>query len=319
MPTVQSKCFSCRRDPVPCDEHPNCAPGGPLAGLGMQLACRLCLVRLVGSWPLTEEGKHRWCVVCACETDDTAGMKRQAGMTMQEYTALLKSGMVDNGEGAALFTCEKPKCPGAWCALCILRHCGHEAMLAADADARWECPPCAGLVPVSVPVAALGAALAFAFPASCLLRLSRSGALLLVLQVRLRLRSWLLLLSWLLQMLLLKVRLWLSFPGSWLLMRLPHSGSLLVLLQMRLRLRSRLLLLLSWLLLMLLKVRLWASLSLLCFCCSHTPGFSACAADAAPVLAAADAPVVAAADAATEGAALGFAFRASGCCCTPGL
>jgi hypothetical protein len=175
MPTVQSKCFSCRRDPVPCDEHPNCAPGGPLAGLGMQLACRLCLVRLVGSWPLTEEGKHRWCVVCACETDDTSGMKRQAGMTMEEYTALLKSGMVDNGEGAALFTCEKPKCPGAWCALCILRHVGPEAMLDADTGARWECPPCAGLVPVSVPVAELGAALAFAFPASCLLRLSRLG------------------------------------------------------------------------------------------------------------------------------------------------
>ena len=128
------------------------------------------------------------------------------------------------------------------------------------------------------------------------------------------------LLSWLLLMLLLKVRL-LAFRFSCLLVAAgSHApGSLLVLLQMRLRLRSRLLLLLSWLLLMLLKVRLWASLSLLCFCCSHTPGFSACAADAAPVLAAADAPVVAAADAATEGAALGFAFRASGCCCTPGL
>lgn len=160
---MQSKCFSCRRDHVECDEHPNCAPGGPLAGLGMQLACRLCLVRLVGSWPLTEEGKHRWCVVCACETDDTSGMRKQAGMTKQEHTALCESGMLDNGEGAALFTCEKPKCPGAWCALCILRHFGTQAMLAADADAHWECPPCAGLVLVSLPVAAQGAALSFRF------------------------------------------------------------------------------------------------------------------------------------------------------------
>ena len=284
---MQSKCFSCRRDHVECDEHPNCAPGGPLAGLGRQLACRLCLARLVGSWPLTEEGKHRWCVVCACETDDTSGMKKQAGMTKQEHKALCESGMLDNGEGAALFTCEKPKCPGAWCALCILRHCGHEAMLDADTGARWECPPCAGLVPVSVPVAALGAALAFAFPASCLLRLSRSGALLLVLQVRLRLRSWLLLLSWLLQMLLLKVRLWLSFPGSWLLMRLPHSGSLL---QMQPRLRPWLLLL-SWLLLLLLrKVRLrlrlfvppallllWRpTLRALCWCCRSGSALGSC-------------------------------------------
>ncbi len=172
---MQSKCFSCRREPVPCDEHPNCAPGGPLEGLGMQLACRPCLARLVGSWPLTEEGKHRWCVVCACETDDTTGMKRQGGMTMQEYTVLCGSGMVDDGEAAALFTCEKPKCPGAWCALCILRHFGREAMLAADADAHWECPPCAGLVLVSLRVAAQGAALAFAFAASWLLRLSSSG------------------------------------------------------------------------------------------------------------------------------------------------
>jgi hypothetical protein len=161
MPTVQSKCFSCRRGPGPCDEHPCFAQGGPLAGLGGQLACLLCLGRLRGAWPLTKKRKHGWCVVCACETDDTAGMKRQAGMTMQEYTALLKSGMVDNGEGAALFTCEKPECPGAWCALCILRHFGTQAMLDADAGVHWACPICAGAV--LAPLSAEGAALPFAF------------------------------------------------------------------------------------------------------------------------------------------------------------
>ncbi len=101
-------------------------------------------------------------------------MRKQARMTKQEHTALCESGMLDNGEGAALFTCEKPECPGAWCALCILRHFGREAMLDADADARWECPPCAGLVLGSLPVAAQGASLSFALAAFCLMRLPRS-------------------------------------------------------------------------------------------------------------------------------------------------
>ena len=169
MPTVQSTCFSCRRGPRPCDEHPCFAQGGPLAGLGGQLACLLCLGRLRGAWPLAKrkiEGecrKHGWCLMCGGQPKSISDMRAQLGMTMQEFSTLGQNGHVDDEESLPLFTCDNGQCPRSFCSLCVLRNWGIAAMLDADAGVHWACPICAGAVLAPLSVAAQGAALSFAF------------------------------------------------------------------------------------------------------------------------------------------------------------
>ena len=123
-------------------EHPSFANGGDLEILGPKHACLSCLLRLRGEWPLVD-GKNQWCLMCACETDATAEMTLLLCVTTDELTILEDASQLDH-EGAALYTCDNPGCTVALCAVCLLRHFGTEAMLAAG-QARWGCPICTGL------------------------------------------------------------------------------------------------------------------------------------------------------------------------------
>ena len=127
-------CNVCRTERGSLKPHPSFAQG-PLSAL---LVCRVCEPRLLGEWPLSEDGKHQWCRACASEAENTSELKRDVGLRKSEHSTLKAEGELDGG--AALYTCDV--CPCAFCSVCILRLFSLDALLEAKSAGHWDCPVC---------------------------------------------------------------------------------------------------------------------------------------------------------------------------------
>jgi hypothetical protein len=117
--------------------HP-CFSDGPLSELE---ACPICCRRLVGDWPLGDDGKHQWCRVCGMEAATLDDLKDTMRLTKREARKLTENGQMDE-HGAALYTCDDDACPEAICAVCMLRLYTLTAVLEAQDANRWECGVC---------------------------------------------------------------------------------------------------------------------------------------------------------------------------------